>query len=63
MTMNMKKTLAAIVAVIGLVLTIVPSILVFNDVISLSYHKQLMFIGVVLWFLAAPFWMRKEERS
>lgn len=50
-----------ILSYIGLILTVVPSFLVFAGVIELSFHKTLMLIGTLLWFLTAPFWMNKEK--
>ena len=57
------KTLLIILSIIGLGLTVIPSILVFNHVISLYTHKVLMFAGTVLWFATAPFWMGKEKEQ
>lgn len=56
----MKKILIAI-SFIGLVLTIVPSILVLNNVIELKSHFWLMSIGMILWFATAPFWMKSKS--
>ncbi|WP_114781798.1 hypothetical protein [Botryobacter ruber] len=50
------------ISLIGLLLTVVPSFLVFSGAIELSFHKTLMFIGTVLWFGTAPFWMNKKEQ-
>ena len=41
----------------GLVLTVLPSFLVFAGRIDWSTHANLMIIGSVLWFGTAPFWM------
>jgi hypothetical protein len=54
------KTILKIVSFIGLILTVVPSILVFNDSITLDMHKWLMLLGAILWFVTAPFWMNKK---
>lgn len=51
-----------IISYLGLILTVVPSFLVFAGVIELSFHKTLMLIGTLLWFLTAPFWMNKEKQ-
>ena len=50
----MKKMILGILAISGLVLTLLPSILVFTGDISKSTHQQLMIIGFVLWFVTAP---------
>lgn len=47
----------------GLVLTLVPSFLVFGGAITFQLHKQLMLIGAVLWFITAPFWLGKIPRE
>jgi hypothetical protein len=56
----MKNTLK-IISLVGLVLTILPSMLVFKGVIELKLHYILMIIGMVLWFGSAPFWMRSKS--
>jgi hypothetical protein len=53
------KLLASILAVIALCLTVIPSILVFNNAIEFDLHKKLMAAGTILWFLTAPLWFRK----
>ncbi|MCG2589748.1 hypothetical protein [Rhodohalobacter sulfatireducens] len=55
------KILLIILSVIGLGLTIIPSVLVFIQDISLDSHKQLMLIGMILWFATAPFWIKEQE--
>ena len=54
------KNLLKIISAIGLVLTLVPSFLVFTQTIDLENHKLLMLIGTILWFGTAPFWMNKK---
>lgn len=53
------KTLLKILSAIGLILTLLPSFLVFAGVIEFDTHKLLMLIGTILWFATAPFWMNK----
>ncbi len=38
---------------LGLALTVFPSLLVFQNVISLELHKTLMLTGTLLWFATA----------
>jgi len=58
------RTFLIIVSMIGLGLTVLPSFFVFAGDISLYTHKVLMFIGTVLWFITAPFWIgKKKEKS
>ena len=54
------RSLLKIVSLIGLLATIVPSLLVFWGVITLDSNKVLMIIGTLLWFSTAPFWMNKK---
>lgn len=53
------KNLFKIVAITGLCLTLLPPLLAFSDRISMDASKQLMFVGFLAWFCAAPFWMKK----
>jgi high-affinity Fe2+/Pb2+ permease len=46
----MKKYLLLAAQGAGLALTIVPALLVFQGSLSNDAHKQLMLIGVFLWF-------------
>ncbi len=45
----------------GLVLTVVPSILVFTDAITFDMHTNLMVVGMLMWFATSPFWMKEKE--
>lgn len=56
----MRKVLI-VISFIGLVLTIVPSVLVFKQVIAIETHFQLMIAGMFLWFATAPFWMKTKS--
>jgi len=55
------KTLLIILSIAGLALTIVPSALVFAGDMTLDTHKQLMLVGMLAWFVTAPFWMKEQE--
>ena len=59
----MSKTLLKIISFAGLILTLVPSFLVFSRVIELDNNKILMLIGTILWFGTSPFWMNKSKAS
>jgi hypothetical protein len=52
------KNVLKIISLIGLLLTVVPSFLVFYDIIVKSTHFILMGIGTLLWFISAPLWMK-----
>ncbi len=54
------KTLLKLVSLVGLLATIVPSFLVFADIITLDANKLLMMLGTLLWFISVPFWMNKK---
>jgi len=55
------RTLLIILSVIGLMLTILPSVLVFNGIIEMKSHYMLMAIGMIVWFATAPFWMKSKS--
>lgn len=55
------RLLLIIISIAGLVLTIVPSVLVFSQTISMDTHKQLMLAGMLLWFFTAPYWLKEQE--
>jgi len=48
---------------LGLALTIVPSIIFFTGDLELSQMKIYMGVGMVLWFVTAPFWINKSSKS
>jgi hypothetical protein len=55
------KLLLKPISYIGLLLTLIPSFLVFTGNISLDSCKMLMLIGTIVWFVSAPSWMNKAE--
>jgi hypothetical protein len=55
------KILLISIAFIGLLATILPSILVFFGTIELGTHKTIMGIGMVVWFVTAPFFMKRKK--
>jgi hypothetical protein len=55
------RTVALITALIGLVLTIVPSFFVFLGNLTWGDHAWLMFVGMVLWFIFAPIGMKSRK--
>lgn len=57
--LHTMKTICKTISYIGLLATVVPSILVFSGAIELQMHKTMMWIGMVLWFVTAPFWLKK----
>lgn len=50
-----------LISYLGLVCTILPSILVLKEALTLQNHFWLMGIGLILWFGTAPFWMKSKS--
>ena len=59
----MFKLILKIISYAGLVLTLIPSFLVFTKVIGFETNKHLMLLGTVLWFGTCPFWMNKSKQA
>lgn len=57
------KILLSSLAIIGLLATILPSVLVFLGAIDPGTHKTIMLAGMVLWFVTAPFSMKKKHSA
>lgn len=57
----MRRTLLSILAVAGLVLTLIPSILTFVGSIDIQMNKRLMLIGMILWFTTASFLIKIKK--
>jgi len=55
------RLIVYVIAFFGLILTIVPSVLVFYGRMSMNMNTQLLFIGMILWFVFAPFVMKKKN--
>lgn len=55
------RILLIVISIIGLMLTIIPSMLVFTQNITLETHKYLMAIGMILWFGTAVFWIKEQD--
>jgi hypothetical protein len=56
-------TLLRIIAYLGLILTIAPSLLFFMDAMNLDTMKKAMTIGMVLWLCAAPLVQKSKEKT
>ncbi len=50
---------AIILSFSGLCLTVVPSFLVFYSIMPWKIHTQLMFVGMILWFIFTPLWIKE----
>ncbi|MCW9705253.1 hypothetical protein [Fodinibius salsisoli] len=55
------KIILIILSVLGLALTVIPSVLVFVQDISLQTHQNIMVFGMLLWFGTSPFWMKEQK--
>jgi len=54
------KPLLKLTSLVGLVLTVCPAFLVFAGVMTWDRYATLMLVGTLLWFLSAPFWMKRH---
>lgn len=57
------KSLLKLGSLIGLILTIVPPVLFYQEKIELESMKLWMGIGMLIWMLTAPFWINKPVGS
>lgn len=57
------RSLSIIFSLSGFCLTVAPSFFVFYERISWRTHSQLMFAGMILWFVFTPIWMNKEKKA
>jgi len=55
------KIILIIISIVGLALTLFPAFFVFAQTMDWDTHITLMTIGTILWFVTAPFWMKKED--
>ena len=67
-TQKMKKDSQKIKLITGisiacLLMTIVPSFLVFLGLITSDLNKLLMLCGTIGWFATAPFWMNPKKEK
>ena len=57
---NSMKNILKIAAYVGLGLTLIPSLLVWSEIIDLSINKVIMLMGTLIWFSCAPFAFKKK---
>jgi hypothetical protein len=55
------RTIFILLSILGLLLTIVPSLLVFAGLMEFSMHTTLMVAGTAVWFITAPLWIKKQK--
>ena len=58
---NAIKPILKIISYIALLATVLPSILVFTGTVELETHKWIMLIGMLVWFITAPFSIKKKR--
>jgi len=56
-----NRSWTRVISIIGLLATVVPSILVFAGTTEFETHKIIMLIGMLFWLITAPFWMGRKE--
>lgn len=61
MSQSIKIPLLKVLSFTGLGMTIIPSALVYLRTISHDTHINLMGVGMVMWFVTAPFWINKDS--
>ena len=59
----MSKLILKIISFAGLLLTIIPSFMVFSQGMELDTNKYLMLLGTILWFGCTPFWMNRKANN
>ena len=57
------KVILRIISYSGLLLTILPSFLVYADLVTMEKHKLIALIGSVMWLSTAPFWLNKNKTT
>jgi uncharacterized membrane protein YGL010W len=54
------KIILISLALVGLLATVLPSVLVYFGVMELETHKAVMAIGMIVWFITAPLFMKRK---
>lgn len=57
------KILLTLIALAGLILTVIPSFLVFMGKLSWNAHSQLMLVGMICWFVSAPVLLKNSANA
>jgi hypothetical protein len=55
------KSLTIIISMAALGLTVIPSLLFLAGAVELSAVQWTMALGTLVWFLSAPFWMKRDK--
>jgi multisubunit Na+/H+ antiporter MnhG subunit len=54
------KFFLKLLSTLGLILTAVPSVLYFLGEISQGTSHLMMILGMIFWFISAPFWINSK---
>jgi hypothetical protein len=57
------KTILKSISYLGLALTVLSPLLVWNGKISIETNKTLLIIGMFLWFGSAIFWIKHDPSA
>jgi hypothetical protein len=60
---NKRNKGLIVVSMFFLLMTLVPSILVFAGVITSDLNNILMLCGTIGWFVTAPYWMNASKKD
>ncbi|WP_194775434.1 hypothetical protein [Pararhodonellum marinum] len=52
-----------ILSYVGLGLTLIPSVLLFMERITIQTNNSLMAVGMLLWFVTAPLWINRNTEK
>ncbi len=55
------KMMLKVLSFVGLLLTVGPGFLVFNQMMDLQTHKWIALIGTMMWIATAPFWINDKK--
>jgi hypothetical protein len=58
----MKKA-AVLLSILGLALSTVPAFAMFYGMIGSGTYKQLLFVGMLVWFASGGYWFRPRKSS
>jgi thiosulfate reductase cytochrome b subunit len=57
------KAFLKLISFVGLALTVGPAFLVFAGWVTWDRYATWMLVGMLLWFLSAPFWMKRHREG
>lgn len=55
------KSIASLISLIALSLTLLPSLLFYTGSLDLDQVKDLCLVGTIIWFVVTPFWLGRRE--